>query len=158
MPKDRAAWASWNYLGSSADLSDGEGQAKPVFVTYWINKLQNLNTDKQVGRHGGGEWGVIEGSAGVGGEGADWAESGRVSLVCVLCVVCVCFVCVLTILCFWSVYSVCCVVCVDLRVAEPHHRAQARARPQGTLTARPVGLTNRAWSLLGWDHKAPCWR
>jgi predicted NAD/FAD-binding protein len=52
MPKDRGAWASWNYLGSSADLSESEGQAKPVFVTYWINKLQNLDTHKQVGQQG----------------------------------------------------------------------------------------------------------
>lgn len=52
MPKDRAAWASWNYLGSSADLRASEGQAKPVFVTYWINKLQNLDTHKQVRQHG----------------------------------------------------------------------------------------------------------
>ncbi len=38
MPKRRAAWASWNYLGEPS-VSHG------VCVTYWMNKLQNTATD-----------------------------------------------------------------------------------------------------------------
>lgn len=38
MPKRRAAWASWNYLG-------GEGAAS---VTYWMNRLQNLNCARDI--------------------------------------------------------------------------------------------------------------
>ena len=41
MPKSRAAWTSWNYIGG------GTGEQKPVFVTYYLNKLQSL----QVPRH-----------------------------------------------------------------------------------------------------------
>lgn len=36
MPKQRRAWASWNYVGERA----GEGCA----ITYWMNRLQKLNT------------------------------------------------------------------------------------------------------------------
>lgn len=37
MPRAKAAWTSWNYMGYT------HGQAKrPVFVTYWLNKLQSL--------------------------------------------------------------------------------------------------------------------
>jgi uncharacterized protein len=36
MPKRRAAWASWNYL------SDGEGLARRLSVSYWMNSLQPL--------------------------------------------------------------------------------------------------------------------
>ena len=36
MPKRRAAWASWNYL------AEGEGVARRVFATYWMNRLQSL--------------------------------------------------------------------------------------------------------------------
>lgn len=38
MPKHRAAWASWNYLG-------GGGAAS---VTYWMNRLQNLNCARDI--------------------------------------------------------------------------------------------------------------
>jgi len=38
MPQRRAAWASWNYLG-------GDGAAS---VTYWMNRLQNLNCGRDV--------------------------------------------------------------------------------------------------------------
>lgn len=41
MPKSRAAWTSWNYIGQS-NTSSGK-QNNPVFVTYWLNKLQHLN-------------------------------------------------------------------------------------------------------------------
>ena len=36
MPKRRAAWSSWNYL------SRGEGAARRLFVSYWMNRLQPL--------------------------------------------------------------------------------------------------------------------
>ena len=39
MPKRKAAWSSWNYLGEQQDGSDPS-----VSVTYWMNSLQNLNT------------------------------------------------------------------------------------------------------------------
>ncbi len=38
MPKRRAAWASWNYLG-------GDGAAS---VTYWMNRLQNLDCGRDI--------------------------------------------------------------------------------------------------------------
>jgi predicted NAD/FAD-binding protein len=38
MPRRRAAWSSWNYLG------DG-GAARGFCVTYWMNELQSLKTD-----------------------------------------------------------------------------------------------------------------
>ena len=36
MPKRRAAWSSWNYLAS------GEGDARRLTVSYWMNRLQPL--------------------------------------------------------------------------------------------------------------------
>lgn len=39
MPRRRAAWASWNHVGRRGE--DGEGG-----VTYWMNKLQPLASDK----------------------------------------------------------------------------------------------------------------
>ena len=38
------AWGSWNYIGSTEGIK-GKENAKPVFVTYWLNQLQNLKTD-----------------------------------------------------------------------------------------------------------------
>jgi predicted NAD/FAD-binding protein len=46
MPKSRSAWASWNYIGTTAGIEAASD--KPVFVTYWLNRLQNLQTDKQI--------------------------------------------------------------------------------------------------------------
>ncbi|MGE5459718.1 MAG: NAD(P)/FAD-dependent oxidoreductase [Solirubrobacterales bacterium] len=45
MPRRRGAWSSWNYL------ADGRGEAdrsKPVSLTYWMNRLQNLRTRRPV--------------------------------------------------------------------------------------------------------------
>lgn len=44
MPKRRGAWSAWNYLGRSEEIaavaSKGQAvEAKPVFVTYWLNKV-----------------------------------------------------------------------------------------------------------------------
>jgi len=38
MPKRRTAWASWNYVAPA--LAD---KGKPVSVTYWMNRLQNID-------------------------------------------------------------------------------------------------------------------
>jgi len=38
MPRRRRVWSSWNYIGQGRD----EG-AQPLCVTYWMNRLQNLD-------------------------------------------------------------------------------------------------------------------
>jgi len=40
MPRYRQVWASWNYV-------DG-GHDRPVCVTYWMNRLQSLPTERQI--------------------------------------------------------------------------------------------------------------
>jgi predicted NAD/FAD-binding protein len=40
MPKRKALWASWNYVGARADAGGA--------VTYWMNKLQRLERDTQI--------------------------------------------------------------------------------------------------------------
>lgn len=42
MPRRRAAWASWNYLGRR-----GDGGGRSVSVTYWMNRLQAIEGDMQ---------------------------------------------------------------------------------------------------------------
>ena len=42
MPQRRAAWASWNHLGERHDPE------APCSVTYWMNRLQNLDTPTQL--------------------------------------------------------------------------------------------------------------
>ena len=42
MPRRRAVWSSWNYMGSRADARDA------ICVTYWMNRLQNLGTKTPV--------------------------------------------------------------------------------------------------------------
>mgnify|MGYP001229245118 CR=1 FL=1 len=43
MPRRRACWSSWNYLaGVPAAGAAATGEETPVFVTYWLNRLQNL--------------------------------------------------------------------------------------------------------------------
>jgi predicted NAD/FAD-binding protein len=39
MPKRRSVWSSWNYIGSRGTLNDC------VSVTYWMNRLQNIESD-----------------------------------------------------------------------------------------------------------------
>lgn len=41
MPRRRSAWASWNYL---RDANDGENSE--ICVTYWMNRLQNIDENK----------------------------------------------------------------------------------------------------------------
>lgn len=38
MPQRRRVWASWNYIGETRDAGD-----RPLCVTYWMNRLQNLD-------------------------------------------------------------------------------------------------------------------
>lgn len=40
MPNERRVWASWNYMGG--------GTGRPVCVTYWMNRLQALPTERQL--------------------------------------------------------------------------------------------------------------
>ena len=40
MPKRRAVWSSWNYIGSRNAVRDD------VCVTYWMNRLQNIESQK----------------------------------------------------------------------------------------------------------------
>jgi uncharacterized protein len=43
MPKRRSIWASWNYLAPNV----GANPSNPATVTYWLNRLQNLNRREQ---------------------------------------------------------------------------------------------------------------
>jgi len=40
MPQERRVWASWNYMGG--------GAGSPVCVSYWMNRLQALPTERQL--------------------------------------------------------------------------------------------------------------
>lgn len=40
MPKRRSVWSSWNYIGSRNTVKDG------VCVTYWMNRLQKIRSQK----------------------------------------------------------------------------------------------------------------
>lgn len=60
MPKNKSAWTSWNYLGNtrdsignstnaSSDTANAKSyDARPVYVTYWLNKLQKLSHNKDI--------------------------------------------------------------------------------------------------------------
>lgn len=48
MPKSKAAWTSWNYMGKTIQGMNVEEDTKPVYVTYWINKLQNLTHSRDI--------------------------------------------------------------------------------------------------------------
>lgn len=39
MPRRRAAWSSWNYIGRTSDSDDDD----PVALTYWMNRLQQID-------------------------------------------------------------------------------------------------------------------
>ncbi len=45
MPKRQKIWASWNYLGERK-MGQSEADGHSVSVTYWMNRLQNLQTDR----------------------------------------------------------------------------------------------------------------
>jgi hypothetical protein len=42
MPRRRSVWSSWNYIGGN------NGAPQRVCVTYWMNRLQNLRTEKNI--------------------------------------------------------------------------------------------------------------
>jgi uncharacterized protein len=51
MPRRKRAWASWNYLAerNPAGRKDGApGEALDVSVTYWMNRLQNIDRRRPV--------------------------------------------------------------------------------------------------------------
>ncbi len=50
MPRRKAAWASWNYLqkNDTTDDTTDRGEEGQLSVTYWMNKLQPLDTDQDV--------------------------------------------------------------------------------------------------------------
>lgn len=43
MPRNRSAWASWNYISSGNTRQD-----RAVSITYWMNRLQNLQSRRPV--------------------------------------------------------------------------------------------------------------
>lgn len=43
MPNRRSVWSSWNYLGHRQEANAGS----QLCVTYWMNRLQSLETDRQ---------------------------------------------------------------------------------------------------------------
>lgn len=43
MPEREAVWSSWNYMAER-----GEGRETQVSVSYWMNRLQPLDTDTQL--------------------------------------------------------------------------------------------------------------
>jgi predicted NAD/FAD-binding protein len=43
MPKRKRVWSSWNYIGESRNET-----AQPLCVTYWMNRLQNLDMRHQL--------------------------------------------------------------------------------------------------------------
>ncbi|MGB3810330.1 MAG: FAD-dependent oxidoreductase [Parvibaculum sp.] len=43
MPLSRRVWSSWNYMGGET-----AGDGAPVCVTYWMNRLQDLPTSRQL--------------------------------------------------------------------------------------------------------------
>lgn len=44
MPRRRSVWASWNYIGGTAE----EDAGRPLCVSYWMNNLQSLPTRRQL--------------------------------------------------------------------------------------------------------------
>ena len=45
MPRRKAAWSSWNYIEHHSDVDDSD---RPLCVSYWMNKLQALDTDRDI--------------------------------------------------------------------------------------------------------------
>lgn len=45
MPRARATWSSWNFLGSSIAAAEPSADTAAVCVTYWLNNLQRLPAD-----------------------------------------------------------------------------------------------------------------
>lgn len=47
MPRRRAVWSAWNYLDQGRPMAGQEGDQAPC-VTYWMNRLQGLETERPV--------------------------------------------------------------------------------------------------------------
>jgi predicted NAD/FAD-binding protein len=47
MPRRRRVWSSWNYL-ADGDEQGGNDGGRDVSLTYWMNRLQNLETERPV--------------------------------------------------------------------------------------------------------------
>jgi hypothetical protein len=45
MPKSKAAWTSWNFIGYSKEKGNG---SRPVYVSYWLNKLQKFSHSRNI--------------------------------------------------------------------------------------------------------------
>ncbi len=48
MPQRRAAWSSWNYIGPRPDGRARQASADRCAVTYWMNRLQQLETERSL--------------------------------------------------------------------------------------------------------------
>ncbi len=48
MPHRRSAWASWNYIGRRVEDQGCARDGAELCVTYWMNRLQPLATDRQM--------------------------------------------------------------------------------------------------------------
>jgi len=54
MPKSRSAWTSWNYIYNNCTTTTtrssekDDSHSKPVYVTYWLNKLQSLKHGRDI--------------------------------------------------------------------------------------------------------------
>ncbi len=45
MPKRKATWSSWNYVGPSNEGGTSKKRGERVFITYWLNKLEHLKSN-----------------------------------------------------------------------------------------------------------------
>ncbi|MGR8946934.1 MAG: NAD(P)/FAD-dependent oxidoreductase [Gammaproteobacteria bacterium] len=48
MPRRRAAWSSWNYIENTVVDDASQRAARPLCVSYWMNKLQALETNRDI--------------------------------------------------------------------------------------------------------------
>lgn len=48
MPAAKVTWSAWNFISRPDASGEGEG-TRPVCVSYWLNKLQNLNRGRSSG-------------------------------------------------------------------------------------------------------------
>ncbi len=48
MPRRRKVWSSWNYIGERTPSDESGNAAGGVTVSYWMNRLQNLDCETQL--------------------------------------------------------------------------------------------------------------
>ncbi len=48
MPKRKAVWSSWNYIKSDDPVDGEEKWRKAIFISYWLNALENLKCKTNV--------------------------------------------------------------------------------------------------------------